>query len=156
MLAANLLVLAVALGLVGRTARRSHNKGLRAIAAVERVIAVAAAYLVMPLAAVDGIVTGLVAEREHAQKILSGAGQLDALHQLAVAENLGRRLAVAELRPRHVAQVNGGAIRAGAQHDIVEFLNLVQNYMRALEASGGLEVLLKKWFENAGWLTQLP
>jgi polar amino acid transport system substrate-binding protein len=35
-------------------------------------------------------------------------------------------------------------------------LNLVQNYMRALEASGGLEVLLKKWFENAGWLTQLP
>lgn len=35
-------------------------------------------------------------------------------------------------------------------------LNLVQNYVRALEASGGLEALLKKWFENAGWLTQLP
>lgn len=35
-------------------------------------------------------------------------------------------------------------------------LNLVQNYLSALEGTGGLEALLKKWFENAGWLTQLP
>ena len=35
-------------------------------------------------------------------------------------------------------------------------LNLVQNYMQALRGSGGLEALHKKWFENAGWLTQLP
>jgi len=35
-------------------------------------------------------------------------------------------------------------------------LNLVQNYMGALEGSGGLDALLKKWFDNAGWLTQLP
>jgi polar amino acid transport system substrate-binding protein len=35
-------------------------------------------------------------------------------------------------------------------------LNLVQNYLEALEVSGGLKTLLNKWFENAGWLTQLP
>jgi polar amino acid transport system substrate-binding protein len=35
-------------------------------------------------------------------------------------------------------------------------LNLVQNYLQALEGSGGLKSLLTKWFENAGWLTQLP
>ena len=35
-------------------------------------------------------------------------------------------------------------------------LNLVQNYMSALEASGGLDALLEKWFDNTGWLAQLP
>jgi len=35
-------------------------------------------------------------------------------------------------------------------------LNLVENYLGALEGSGGLDALLKKWFESAGWLTQLP
>ncbi len=35
-------------------------------------------------------------------------------------------------------------------------LNLVQNYMGALEGSGGLDALLKKWFDNTGWLAQLP
>ena len=35
-------------------------------------------------------------------------------------------------------------------------LNLVQNYMRALETSGALKALHKKWFENPSWLVQLP
>ena len=35
-------------------------------------------------------------------------------------------------------------------------LNLVQNYMRALESSGALKALHKKWFENPSWLVQLP
>ncbi len=35
-------------------------------------------------------------------------------------------------------------------------LNLVQNYMRAMEASGVLEQLNKKWFQDGGWLVQLP
>ena len=35
-------------------------------------------------------------------------------------------------------------------------LNLVENYMDALIASGALEQLKKKWFENGGWLMQLP
>jgi len=35
-------------------------------------------------------------------------------------------------------------------------LNLVENYMDALIASGALERLKKKWFENGGWLMQLP
>jgi polar amino acid transport system substrate-binding protein len=35
-------------------------------------------------------------------------------------------------------------------------LNLIQNYVRALEASGILEKLHKKWFQSGGWLVQLP
>ncbi len=35
-------------------------------------------------------------------------------------------------------------------------LNLVQNYMRAMEAGGVLERLNKKWFQDGGWLIQLP
>ena len=35
-------------------------------------------------------------------------------------------------------------------------LNLVQNYMRAMEASGVLQQLNKKWFQDASWLIQLP
>ncbi len=35
-------------------------------------------------------------------------------------------------------------------------LNLVQNYMRAMEASGVLEQLNNKWFQDASWLIQLP
>ena len=35
-------------------------------------------------------------------------------------------------------------------------LNLVQNYMRAMEAGGVLERLHKKWFQDGGWLIQLP
>jgi polar amino acid transport system substrate-binding protein len=35
-------------------------------------------------------------------------------------------------------------------------LNLIQNYFRALEASGVLKGLNKKWFQSGGWLVQLP
>jgi len=35
-------------------------------------------------------------------------------------------------------------------------LNLIENYMSALEASGALEQLHKKWFQSGGWLMQLP
>ena len=35
-------------------------------------------------------------------------------------------------------------------------LNLVQNYMGAMEASGVLEQLNKKWFQDGSWLVQLP
>jgi len=35
-------------------------------------------------------------------------------------------------------------------------LNLVQNYMNALIASGALERLKEKWFKNGAWLAQLP
>jgi polar amino acid transport system substrate-binding protein len=35
-------------------------------------------------------------------------------------------------------------------------LNLVQNYMRAMEAGGMLEKLNQKWFKDGGWLVQLP
>jgi polar amino acid transport system substrate-binding protein len=35
-------------------------------------------------------------------------------------------------------------------------INLIQNYMRALEGTGALERLQKKWFESGAWLMQLP
>ena len=35
-------------------------------------------------------------------------------------------------------------------------LNLVQNYMRAVEATGALDILSKKWFQSGSWLMQLP
>ena len=35
-------------------------------------------------------------------------------------------------------------------------LNLVQNYMRAMEASGVLDKLNQKWFQDGSWLIQLP
>lgn len=35
-------------------------------------------------------------------------------------------------------------------------LNLVQNYMRAMEASGVLDRLHKKWFQDGSWLVHLP
>ncbi len=35
-------------------------------------------------------------------------------------------------------------------------LNLIQNYVRALDATGVLDQLQKKWFESGGWLVQLP
>ncbi len=35
-------------------------------------------------------------------------------------------------------------------------LNLVQNYMRAMEASGVLKKLNQKWFKDGSWLIQLP
>jgi polar amino acid transport system substrate-binding protein len=35
-------------------------------------------------------------------------------------------------------------------------INLVDNYLRAVEAAGGLEALRKKWFESGSWLMQLP
>ena len=35
-------------------------------------------------------------------------------------------------------------------------LNLIQNYFKALEATGVLEGLNKKWFQSGGWLVQLP
>ena len=35
-------------------------------------------------------------------------------------------------------------------------LNLIENYMAAMEASGALEALHKKWFQSGGWLVQLP
>ena len=35
-------------------------------------------------------------------------------------------------------------------------VNLVQNYLNALQGTGVLEVLSARWFENASWLDQLP
>ena len=35
-------------------------------------------------------------------------------------------------------------------------LNLVQNYLRALENGGVLAALHEKWFKNGAWLVQLP
>lgn len=35
-------------------------------------------------------------------------------------------------------------------------LNLVDNYLRALDSAGGLEAMRKKWFASANWLVQLP
>jgi polar amino acid transport system substrate-binding protein len=35
-------------------------------------------------------------------------------------------------------------------------LNMVENYLGALEAMGILEELEKKWFDDASWLLQLP
>lgn len=35
-------------------------------------------------------------------------------------------------------------------------LNLVQNYMQAMEGGGVLERLKNKWFKDSGWLIQLP
>jgi polar amino acid transport system substrate-binding protein len=35
-------------------------------------------------------------------------------------------------------------------------LNLVENYLDAVTATGGLEALHKKWFENGAWLVNLP
>ena len=36
------------------------------------------------------------------------------------------------------------------------FLNLLQNYLGAVQAAGILEALEKKWLEDASWLAQLP
>ena len=35
-------------------------------------------------------------------------------------------------------------------------INLVQNYLQALEATGALKALDKKWFGNAAWMAQVP
>jgi ABC-type amino acid transport substrate-binding protein len=35
-------------------------------------------------------------------------------------------------------------------------VNLVQNYMQALRATGALEALQVKWFDNAAWMAQVP
>jgi ABC-type amino acid transport substrate-binding protein len=35
-------------------------------------------------------------------------------------------------------------------------INLVQNYLQALRATGALDALQKNWFENGAWLAQLP
>ena len=35
-------------------------------------------------------------------------------------------------------------------------VNLVQNYMQALQGTGALDSLQRKWFKNGGWLVQLP
>jgi len=35
-------------------------------------------------------------------------------------------------------------------------INLLQNYMQALEGTGSLEQLHEKWFKSGGWLVQLP
>lgn len=35
-------------------------------------------------------------------------------------------------------------------------VNLVQNYMQAVQGTGALEALQRKWFKNGGWLVQLP
>ena len=35
-------------------------------------------------------------------------------------------------------------------------VNLVQNYMQALSATGALEALQVKWFNNAAWMAQMP
>ena len=36
------------------------------------------------------------------------------------------------------------------------FINLVQNYLGALQATGVLENLRQRWMEDGSWLTQLP
>jgi polar amino acid transport system substrate-binding protein len=36
------------------------------------------------------------------------------------------------------------------------YVNMVTNYLSALEAMGLLDALEKKWFEDGGWLIQLP
>jgi ABC-type amino acid transport substrate-binding protein len=36
------------------------------------------------------------------------------------------------------------------------FINMVENYLGALEGIGLLDALEKKWFEDGGWLIQLP
>ena len=36
------------------------------------------------------------------------------------------------------------------------FVNMVSNYLGALEGIGLLDALEKKWFEDGGWLIQLP
>lgn len=36
------------------------------------------------------------------------------------------------------------------------FLNLVENYLRALEATGALGKLRSQWFDNADWIQELP
>jgi polar amino acid transport system substrate-binding protein len=40
-------------------------------------------------------------------------------------------------------------------HDSL-LLNLVQNYLRAMEAAGALDRLNEKWFQSGAWLVQLP
>jgi polar amino acid transport system substrate-binding protein len=35
-------------------------------------------------------------------------------------------------------------------------INWVQNFMIMLKGTGALEQLTKKWFENAGWVSELP
>lgn len=40
--------------------------------------------------------------------------------------------------------------------DDPEFLNLVQNYVRAYEGTGLLTALRKKWFESSSWVAALP
>jgi ABC-type amino acid transport substrate-binding protein len=40
--------------------------------------------------------------------------------------------------------------------DDVEFVNLVQNYVRAYEGTGLLTALRKKWLESSSWVAALP
>lgn len=40
--------------------------------------------------------------------------------------------------------------------DDVEFVNLVQNYVRAYEGTGLLTALRKKWLDNSDWVAALP
>ena len=40
-------------------------------------------------------------------------------------------------------------------HDLL-LLNLVQNYLGALQSTGVLESLRQKWMEDGSWLSQLP
>ncbi|MCP4001225.1 MAG: transporter substrate-binding domain-containing protein [Gammaproteobacteria bacterium] len=35
-------------------------------------------------------------------------------------------------------------------------INLVQNYMQALTATGALEIIKAKWFKNGAWMAQVP
>ena len=35
-------------------------------------------------------------------------------------------------------------------------INLVQNYMQALSATGALEALQTKWFKSGNWLAEMP
>ncbi len=36
------------------------------------------------------------------------------------------------------------------------FINLVENFLKAIEGSGELEELRERWFENGSWLKRLP
>jgi len=35
-------------------------------------------------------------------------------------------------------------------------VNLLENYLEALDATGALDALVLKWFRDGAWLAQLP
>ena len=68
---------------------------------------------------------------------------------LSILRNPGAGLVTLD-RPLTIEPI-GAAIPAG---DTV-LLNMVENYMGALEMIGVLELLEEQWFDNGGWLVQI-